>query len=130
MSKLADALRVRKIYNNFGILHHWGDAKCVAIEYSRRPDGRLGACMTNHTDVWSPRPNEHLEKEPLSTTYRKRFFGKRSETYRLARNWAAEIFGHDYVPSPFGGLIPRHVKARAERFASTTPPTPNTNQVE
>lgn len=115
MSKLAEQLKTIKVFNNWEILRQFGDAQDVAIEYHRPAEGRLGWSESCHTAVWSPRSNPHLEvPRGLKVGYTKRFHGKRSESYYAARNWAMETFGHDYVTSPFGGLIPKHVKAKAE----------------
>lgn len=117
MSKLTEQLQAIKVYNNWYLLLQFGDATSVAITYSRPAEGRLGWTDTCHTDVWSPKANPKLEPAPLSAGSRKRFRGKCAESYYAARNWAMEEFGDDYVSSPFGGLIPKHVKARAERAA-------------
>lgn len=121
MSKLADQLRQLKIFNNHELLRRFGDQDCVAIEYHRPPAGRLGWCESCRTQVWSVFKNPKLSVETaLSSVFSKTFLGNRSESYYAARNWAMEQFGHDYVPSPFGGLIPKHLHHKAKRVALET----------
>jgi hypothetical protein len=118
VSKLAEALRAIRIFNNYDILRRFGDEKSVVIDYHARAEGRMGWATSSKSVVWSPRPHSKLEREPIGgSTYRKEFIGNRSESYWLARNWAAETFGDEYVPSPHGGLIPKHVKHKAEQAA-------------
>lgn len=117
MSKLANQLREIRVYNNHGLLMQFGGENDVAIEYYARPSGRIGWTMVNHSEVWSPRSNPKLAREGLSSTWKKSFQGNRAESYYAARNWAMETFGHDYVPSPFGGMIPKHVRHKAEQAA-------------
>lgn len=116
MSKLADQLRELKVFNNWELLMRFGAVGDVAIEYRRPPEGRLGWCQTRRTDVWSPRDHPKLERDTggLSRGAKKTFSGNRAASFYIARNWAMEEFGHDYVPSPFGGHIPKHVLAKAQ----------------
>lgn len=123
MSKLANALREKHYHNNWELLVKLGGQDDVAIEYTARAPGRLGWTMTNKTDVWSPRPHSKLdEPKGMSRTYAKTFLGVRKESWPVAIAWAIEQFGHVFVPSPFGGYLPRHLVEKARRVVAVTSP--------
>jgi hypothetical protein len=116
MSKLADQFRAIGIYNNWGMIERFGLPDDVAIEYRRPADGRLGWTETHRTVVWRPGVHPKLAAPRRGIGDRsveKEFFGLRRESFYTARNWAMEEFGHDYVPSPFGGHIPKHLLSKA-----------------
>lgn len=122
MSKLGEQLREMGVHSNWALLTRFGDVNDVAIQYYRPAEGRLGWCQSRRTEVWSPRDNPKLESDPtgLHRGKKKTFHGARALSFYLARNWAMEEFGHDYVPSPFGGHIPKHVLAKAQNAAKHT----------
>ena len=118
MSKLADALRSIQVFNNYELLSRFGEPGCVAIEY-RATVPR--SCEARRTRVWSPFRTDGLtDGRQSSSVYEKDFIGGKDRTYWMARNWAMERYGHDYVPSPFGGLIPKHVHHKAKQAALTS----------
>lgn len=116
MSKLADQLRAIRLFNNYDLLRRFGSSGDVAIEYS--PSERWNV---NRTTVWSPHSHPKLEASKQDRNWEKTFIGKRAETFWLARNWAAQEFGHDYEPSPFGGHIPSHIRHKAKTAAKANP---------
>ena len=118
MSKLATQLNPRGLHNNWDLLKRFGKTGDVAIEYHRPAPGRLGIAETTHTRVWSYWKTPHLERPTNGASgVERRFPGKKSHSFPLALKWAMDTFKHTYVPSPFGGWIPRHVLGRAKLWA-------------
>lgn len=116
MSKLSEQLRELGYYNNFELLRQFGRDTDVVVEYHRPAEGRAGWCDTHKSSVWSPIPNAKLEKPKRITSVpgEKEFHGLRTKSLPAALEWARHQFGDDYVPSPFGGYIPKHTRHRAE----------------
>jgi len=117
-SKLKDALRAKRFYNNHDLLEHFGGPNSVVVEYTPAPSGRLGYAECDKTTVW--RLTRHvLFSDPLfrGQTFHRHFIGKRSVSLPIAKKWAKEIFGHPLVPSPFGGYVTEHVAKSAKAFA-------------
>jgi len=117
-SKWADRLREIKVFNNWILLERFGKSGDVAIVYHHPAEGRLGWSESHHTQVWSPLKHSAL---PHSKTYGARygevkFHGMRAESFPKALAWAQAQFKHKYVPSPFGGYIPEHIRFKA-RYA-------------
>lgn len=120
MSKLADQLRILKIFNNWELLKRFGASGDVVIEYHSAERWSV-----YRTEVWSPLKHPMLSQSKRDRDVGcKEFLGKRSETFQLAVNWAMLAFGHDYVPSPFGGYVPTHVRHKAEQAAKRVPAAP------
>lgn len=116
MSKLSDALREQKIFNNWEMLVRFGGELDVAIDYHRPAEGRMGWCDVRRTTVWSPRSNPRLmgPKKMRSGTERE-FLGARKESLPAALAWASDEFREIYVPSPFGGYLPKHIVTKAKK---------------
>lgn len=116
MSKLSDALREQKIFNNWYMLIQFGGDMDVAVEYHRPAEGRLGWCDSSRTRVWSPRKNPKLGGPTgLSREWVKNFLGIRKESLPAALAWASEEFREIYVVSPFGGYLPKHIILKAKK---------------
>lgn len=59
-----------------------------------------------------------LERSKWGTpTYSKEFYGKRSESWPKALEWAQQKFRLEFAPSPFGGYLPVAVLKRLKEFA-------------
>jgi hypothetical protein len=112
MGKLSDQLRAIRVFNNYDLLMQFGRPDDIAIEYYA-PSPR--ACEAHRTKVWSPRRNAKLNDDlsAIAQSYSKTFVGLKRDTFWVAVQWAMDEFGHDYVPSPFGGYIPKHLKSKA-----------------
>ena len=124
MSKLANKLRALNVYNNWNMLQRFGTTGDAAIEY--KPPTVLRGM---YTSVWSPYKHPQLNppeaQRGLTNTHYQEFSGKRAASFPVALKWAEKMLGHEYVISPFGGRLPKHVvdKARAtvrEAFPPTT----------
>jgi hypothetical protein len=116
MSKFSDHLRAVRVFNNFDMLKRFGTAGDVAIEYIRPAAGRLGWCEVRRTSVWSPYPHAQLSIEGIKKHGEKQFFGNRAHSLPTALAWARKTFGGEYVPSPHGGYLPKHVVDKARAF--------------
>lgn len=99
MSKLAEALRARKIFNNHDLLSTFGKANAVAIEYYPYEARTMRG---NETVIWG------------ITIPRRRIHGNRAKSFPIALLAAQTEFGDEYVTSPFGGYIPKYVKDAAK----------------
>lgn len=119
MSKLSDALNDIGVHNNWDMLRRFGNVTAVAVEYSKPPQGRLGWGRAQHTSVWAPSKKHPVvpldDKWPHSHAV-KRFTGPRRDSLPEAMKWVAVNIGGEFVPSPFGGYLPKAVveKAKAE----------------
>lgn len=131
MSKLADQLRAIRVFNNWGLLKKFGTEMDVAIEYHRPAEGRLGWTESSHTSVWSPHQNPKLGKPRRWGQHgtNKEFHGLRRDSLPAALAWAGDVFGQKYVPSPFGGYIPEHVRFKARMAVRRRPAQPPQSKV-
>lgn len=116
MSKFSDQLRLIGVFNNWELLKRFGDKNDVVIDYRRKPPGRMGICEYNNSSVWSPHKNKALPPKELSLVdhYEKKFPGNRSESMPEAVKWASQTLGHEFVSSPFGGMVPKPVREKAK----------------
>lgn len=119
MSKLQDALRAIKVFNNHNLLTRFGGPDDVAVEYHPSPRGRLGYAQCDKTKVWSPRPHRDLKRDErgLGSVYQKEFLGNRKETFDRAIIWAAAALKVEFATSPFGGRVPKRVLDKAKEAA-------------
>jgi hypothetical protein len=124
MSKLADALRDIRIRNNWDMLMMFGEGNDVAVKYYRPPEGRSGWGRFQHTAVWAPTKKHPVvpldDKWPHSYAV-KRFLGPRASSVPEALKWVAVNIGGEFVPSPFGGYLPKPVVDRAKAAAKAKP---------
>lgn len=119
-NKLADALRVKKVYNNWDLLKHFGKPGDVVVEYYPAPTGRAGVGHIDSTRVWSFKKEPNLEKPDRwgASTFEKVFRGRRAESLNPAIEWARTTYGYGFATSPFGGFVPSHLKEKAQAFAN------------
>lgn len=118
MSKLAEALRSQKIYNNWDLLKKFGGEMDVVIEYHRPAEGRAGGSGFCGTRIWSPHKNPKLKAAPVfGNGYQIEFRGNRAESFPTAVAWAQTEFREIYAASPFGGRVPKHILSAANRKA-------------
>lgn len=113
MSKLADALRERKIFNTHGLLAEFGEAgKDVGVMFNSA-DHR--SCHPACSHIYSP----SFKTAPNSPWYdyqQKSFVGIKRESHPKALAWAEETYGVKFVPGPFGDYIPIEVLAKAKQY--------------
>jgi hypothetical protein len=113
MSKLRDALKARLgIHNNHGLLSRFGKpGSDFAIEYSR-PEAR--SVRSSGARVWSPSvaldPNAHWTANGSMC-----FHGLKAVSVPKALEWAGARVADEFVPSPFGGLVPKYVVEAAKQ---------------
>ena len=117
MSKMADDLRMVKVFNNWEMLERFGSLGDAVVGYHASARGRMGICDYDRTVVWSPWSHPSLTPtRGMSRSFEKIFPGRRKLSFPTALSWAEEQFGHKYAPSPFGGWLPVHVVKRAKKF--------------
>ena len=115
MSKLADALRAMRVFNDHALLMRFAADKqkavCVLYDPSWTQTARPALCR-----VWSPffetDPRAHWSDHGCKT-----FVGNRAESMPLALAWAQEKYGvSEWAPSPFGGAkVPKEIRDAAKR---------------
>lgn len=115
VSKTANRLRRLNVHNNWELLRTFGGPYDVAVTYQPAPRGRLGMAESDKSRVWSPRRHSKLELKPLYRCSEKVFVGRRRDSFPQALAWAVETFKHEFVISPFGGRVPKHVVERAKQ---------------
>lgn len=116
MSKLRDALKAINVHNNGDMLRRFGSKSDAAVEYFSPPAGRMGWGRFHHTQVRHPSKSHPVipldDKWPHRHAV-KRFMGLRRDSLPEALKWVAANIGGDFVPSPFGGYLPKPVIDRA-----------------
>ena len=112
MSKLSDELRsFFHIINNHDLLRRFGrEGSDFCCDYLTGGGGDVRGtrvyCPTKKTDPDGPFYNHGSKK----------FVGKRSESMPKALEWAIARSGEkDWVPSPFGGMVPTYVVEAAKK---------------
>lgn len=114
---MADALHAIGVHNNWGMLAEFGDRLDAAVEYIRPAEGRGGWSRIQHTRVWARVKGHPViplgDKWPHSHAV-KEFSGPRRDSLPAALAWATENLGCEFVPSPFGGYLPKHVVDKAK----------------
>ena len=115
MSKLADALRAMRVFNDHALLMRFAADRRMAVCVSYIPHE---AQMVNaaRSQVSSPffktDPRAHWSDHGCKT-----FVGNRAESMPLALAWAQEKYGvSEWAPSPFGGAkVPKEIRDAAKR---------------
>ena len=118
MSKLADALRAMRVFNDHDLLTRFAADRRMAVCVSYIPHE---AQMVNaaRSQVSSPffdtDRNAHWSDNGCKT-----FAGNRAESMPLALAWAQKKYGiTEWAPSPFGrAKVPKEIRDAAERAAT------------
>lgn len=119
--KLAEQLRQHRIFNHYELLMRFGGPKSVAIDYRRKPPGRIGMAGFNHTMVFSPRKVPLMDRDKVNGLWQRRFHGDKAESELAALRWVKDNFGYDPVETPFGGYTDPEVMKKARELAAKLP---------
>jgi len=113
MSKLTDKLKTYQIYNNHHLLCKFGKNCDIVIEYRS-----FANAFPVPTGSYIYSPSHKTDPNADWYNYNKKMFpGNKKESMPLAEKWASEKYGvQEWVPSPFGGRIPKLVRDRMNTF--------------
>jgi hypothetical protein len=102
VSKLSEALRAKKVYNNWDAIRQFGSKNSVCVDFyppAHRAD-------YHKSIVWGPHQKERWT-----------FGGIKRVSFAKAMAFAEKKFGDKYVTSPFGGKLPEQIVKKLKEYA-------------